>query len=180
MVRGRLSVGEAPISFRDRSRGASKMNWRQQLNFLRHLGRLYRFRFPRTSRLLAFGLVGGSGFVVDSAFYFGLQWLGASHLLARFLSFWPAVSWNWWLNRVVTFRDRPAMPRTGQWGRFAATSLTGLAVNFGSYWALTSWVPLFARERFLALALGVAIGSLVNFAAANRFVYRPAPPGGTG
>ena len=49
MVRGRLRVKELPIDFRDRSMGSSKMNWRQQLNFLRHLYRLYRCKFGRTA-----------------------------------------------------------------------------------------------------------------------------------
>ena len=41
MVRGRLRVREVPIAFADRRRGRSKLNWRQQLNYLRHLCRLY-------------------------------------------------------------------------------------------------------------------------------------------
>ena len=41
MVRGRLRVREVPIAFADRRRGASKLRWRQQLDYLRHLGRLY-------------------------------------------------------------------------------------------------------------------------------------------
>ena len=46
-----IAVKELPIDFRDRSVGSSKMNWRQQLNFLRHLYRLYRCKF---GRVLAF------------------------------------------------------------------------------------------------------------------------------
>ena len=42
MVRGRLRVGEVPIAFDDRRRGKSKPGWRQRLDYLRHLGRLYR------------------------------------------------------------------------------------------------------------------------------------------
>ena len=49
MVRGQLRVKELPIDFRDRSMGSSKMNWRQQLNFLRHLYRLYRYKFGGTA-----------------------------------------------------------------------------------------------------------------------------------
>ena len=41
MVRGRLRVGEVPITFDDRRRGKSKLGWRQRLDYLRHLGRLY-------------------------------------------------------------------------------------------------------------------------------------------
>ena len=45
MVRGRLRVKEVPICFCDRGLGTSKLGWRRQLDFLRHLCCLYRFRF---------------------------------------------------------------------------------------------------------------------------------------
>ena len=143
MVRGQLRVKELPIDFRDRSLGSSKMNWRQQLNFLRHLCRLYRFKFGWTARVLCFVLVGTSGLVIDVAGYLGLQWIGLEHRLARFLSFWPAVTWNWRLNRSFTFGERHREPRVRQWGKFVAGSLLGLTLNVGSYTVLTSFVDFF-------------------------------------
>ena len=180
MVRGRLRVRELPIDFRDRSLGSSKMNWRQQLNFLRHLSRLYRFRFGGAARLLCFGLVGASGLAVDVACYLGLQWMGLEHRLARFLSFWPAVTWNWRLNRSLTFGERPPQPRVRQWGKFAAGSLAGLTLNVGGYTILTSLVDFFATRRLAALLLGVLLGTLVNFLLANLYVYRPNSAAGAG
>jgi len=172
MVRGQLRVKELPIDFRDRSLGSSKMNWRQQLNFLRHLCRLYRFKFGGIARVLCFGLVGASGFLIDVAGYLCLQWIGLEHRMARFLSFWPAVTWNWRLNRSLTFSERPPQPRVRQWGKFVASSLVGLTVNVGSYTLLTSYVDLFAHRRLLALLLGVVLGTLFNFLLANLYVYR--------
>ncbi len=171
MVRGKLRVREVPIRFDDRRRGSSKLNWRQQFAFLRHLQRLYLFRFGLPARLLSFGAVGVTGLIIDTGFYLGLQWAGLGHLLARFLSFWPAVTWNWRLNRALTFSDRPPAPRAAQWARFAVSSLIGLATNVGSYALLTSLVDLFARHRLLALLAGVVIGSAANYATATRFVY---------
>ncbi len=171
MVRGSLRVREVPIRFADRRQGSSKLNWRQRVAFLRHLQRLYLFRFGLPARLLSFGAVGATGLIIDTGFYLGLQWVGLGHLLARFLSFWPAVTWNWRLNRAVTFRDRPPTATAAQWARFAVSSLIGLATNVGSYALLTSLVDLFARQRLLALLAGVAVGSAVNYATAARFVY---------
>lgn len=172
MVRGQLRVKELPIDFRDRSLGSSKMNWRQQLNFLRHLYRLYRHKFGGPARLLCFGLVGASGLVIDVAVYFGLQWIGLEHRLARFLAFWPAVTWNWRLNRSFTFGERRREPHVRQWGKFVAGSLIGLSVNVGGYTILTSLIDFFASHRLLALLLGVLLGTVVNFLLANLFVYR--------
>ena len=171
MVRGRLRVGEVPIDFRDRSVGFSKMNWRQQIRFLRHLSRLYNHKFGSMARIPLFSAVGATGLAVDLVCYLGLQWAGVEHRLARFLSFWPAVSWNWALNRGFTFSERARQPHLGQWARFTASSLIGLGVNVGSYALLTSYVGFFDRHRLLAFFCGVGLASLVNFVVADQYVY---------
>ncbi len=172
MVRGRLRVAEVPIDFADRDRGASKMGLRQQARYLRHLKRLYLHRFGGFARMLSFGAVGASGFVVDLVVYLGLQAFGVEHRLARFLSFWPAVSWNWWLNRRVTFDDRPRHAPARQWGRFVVASLIGFAVNVGSYLVLTSFVAVFARQPLLAFFFGIVLGGGINFLVSTLYVYR--------
>ena len=176
IVRGRLVVHEVPIAFRDRRHGSSKMTWRQQLDYLVHLGRLYRFRFPAPARFACFALVGASGFVIDLACWQSLQAAGLGHRWARFLSFWPAVTWNWRVNRRVTFGDRPRERALRQWTRFVASSLIGLSANVGTYLALTAGIAFFDRHRLLALVFGVAAGAAANFLVADRFVYRAAIP----
>ena len=176
IVRGGLRVSEVPIRFDERQGGSSKLTWRQQLAFLRHLFRLYRYRFGLPVRLLSFGAVGATGLILDTTVYLGLQAVGLGHLLARFLSFWPAVTWNWRLNRVLTFDDRASAPAVGQWTRFAFASTVGLATNVGSYAALTGLVETFKARPLLALFAGVAIGSAANFAVATHFVYRRRRP----
>ncbi|HEY7090233.1 MAG TPA: polyprenol monophosphomannose synthase, partial [Tepidisphaeraceae bacterium] len=44
------NVVEVPIHFAERARGKSKMSLREQVRYLKHLGRLYEHRFPRMSR----------------------------------------------------------------------------------------------------------------------------------
>ena len=172
MVRGRLRVKEVPIDFSDRTLGASKMSWRQRINFVRHLYRLYIHQFGGLARLLCFGLVGASGFVIDVGCYLCLQWAGVEHRLARFLSFWPAVSWNWRLNRGMTFSERPWQPRARQWAKFVVSSFLGLGANVGVYTVLTSYVDIFARHRLLAFCCGVGLGGIANFLVSNLYVYR--------
>ena len=172
VVRGRLRVQEVPIAFRDRERGASKMGLSTQVAYLRHLHRLYLAKFGGPARIASFLAVGASGFVVDVACYVSLQALGVEHRLARFLSFWPALTWNWRLNRMLTFAERPRRPPARQWVQFALTSLLGLGVNVGGYALLTTFVEPFAQHRLPALIVGVALGSVVNYLFANGYVYR--------
>ena len=124
------------------------------------------------ARLLRFGLVGASGFAVDLAFYLALQWVGLDHRVARFVSFFPAASWNWLLNRTVTFSERAPDSRARQWARFVTSSVAGLGVNAGSYAALTSLTSFFDHHRMLALLIGIGLGGFLNYALATRYVYR--------
>lgn len=59
MIKARCrKVVEVPIEFSDRLHGKSKLTVRQQLEYLRHLCRLYRFRYPLAAPLtLLLGLV---------------------------------------------------------------------------------------------------------------------------
>ena len=173
MVRGRFEgVEEVPIRFVDREVGESKMTLRQQFNYLRHLRRLYLHRFGSLAEFFHFGVVGASGFVIDLTCYFLVQWLfGLSHTVARAISFWPAVSWNWALNRRTTFDERKRRPRVRQWIEFVLSSLVGFTISWGSYYLLTSYVAWFAAYPVAALVSGVLIASLFNFTAASFFVY---------
>ena len=139
---------------------------------MRHLGRLYANRYGSLARAFRFGLVGASGLAVDAAFYIGLQAVGLEHRMARFLSFWPAATWNWLHNRRGTFLDRSGRKRAGEWARFVGSSLLGLAANFGSYAVLTTYLEVFDRHRLVAFASGLAVGSICNFLLATVYVFR--------
>ncbi|MFQ3171956.1 MAG: dolichol-phosphate mannosyltransferase [Oleispira sp.] len=174
MVKGQFaSPAEQPIHFKDREFGESKLDFKEQLLYLRHLRRLYKFKFPTASEFLQFGFVGSTGFIIDSLIYFSLQlFLGLNHVTARAISFWPAVTWNWFWNRTVTFTDRDKSKKLTQWLSFVMTSLGGFAINFGSYTLLTKYVPFFIENPFLAFILGVVMGMGFNFMVARVFVFR--------
>lgn len=172
MVRGDFDgVDEIPIGFRDRLHGDSKMTLRQQFNYLRHLRRLYLARFGGVAEFLHFGVVGASGFVVDLIFYYLFQMFGVPHGVARGLSFWPAVTWNWLMNRTTTFGDRERRPRGRQWVEFVMTSGVGFTFSYGTYLVLTGNVAFFDDYRLLAFVAGVGAASTFNFIASSLFVY---------
>lgn len=172
MVRGNFDrVIELPIGFKDREVGDSKMNFNQQLKYLQHLRRLYFYKFRNWTEFVHFGVVGASGFVVDVIFYFLFQALGVPHQIARGLSFWPAVSWNWMLHRQGTFSHRPRRAKLRQWLEFVFASMVGFSFNWSVYLALTGEFAFFDQYRVLALMIGVVSASLFNFAASSWFVY---------
>src|SRR6185369_9760502 len=103
------NIREVPITFADRVHGESKLNLKEQLNYLRHLSRLYKHRYPFITTFTQFALVGLTGMAVDLACLAALLlWLPFS--TARGVAIWLAMTWNFWLNRRFTFaesNDRP-------------------------------------------------------------------------
>jgi len=174
-VKGRFKKpGEVPIHFSERKFGESKLNLKEQLFFLRHLRRLYQYRYPAWAEFIQFGMVGSTGVVVDLAIYLTLQSLfGIDHRVARAYSFIAAASWNWALNRLITFTYRQKMSKLIQLPAFLVTSSMGFSVNWGSYTVLTGYVPFFNAHRIIALLIGVLLGMGLNFMAARAFVFRP-------
>jgi dolichol-phosphate mannosyltransferase len=175
IVKGGIdNVVEVPIQFSDRQHGESKLSAAEQVRYLRHLRRLYQYRYTTLAEFVQFALVGGSGFVLDVTLYLLLQWIGGlPHTTARAISFWPVVTWNWAANRVLTFSHRPHGSRLAQWLHFVVTCCIGFAINYGSYYLLTRYVPFFGEHRLLALVTGVALGMGSNFLMASLFVFRP-------
>jgi putative flippase GtrA len=82
-------------------------------------------------QLIQFGLVGSSGFVVNTLVYvFALRVLGLDYHLAAVLAFCVAVTNNFVWNRAWTFRHRrDASHAALQGARFLAVSLAALIPN---------------------------------------------------
>lgn len=175
LVKGEFKKpGEVPIHFIDRVHGESKLTWKEQVRYLRHLRRLYQYRFPFLAEFVQFGIVGASGFAVDLLAYLGFQALiGLGHLPARAVSFWVAATWNWAWNRALTFSHRQRTSKLVQWPSFVLTSLLGFAINVGSYYVLTNYVPYFIEHRIPALVIGVLLGFGLNFLTARLLVFLP-------
>lgn len=172
MVRGHFDgIMEVPIDFQDREIGESKMNFTQQFRFLRHLRRLYTAKFGTLGEFVNYGMVGASGFIVDLLFYYLFQAAGLEHQVARALSFWPAVTWNWRLNRSATFGERKRRPGARQWLEFVLTSLVGFSLNWGVYVTLTAQSDFFDTYRLLALIAGISVASIFNFVLSSLYVY---------
>jgi dolichol-phosphate mannosyltransferase len=58
-------IYEVPIHFRNRKLGKSKLSFKEQLKYIRHIRRLYIYKYPELSYLAQFLVVGGLGVVVN-------------------------------------------------------------------------------------------------------------------
>jgi dolichol-phosphate mannosyltransferase len=163
-------VREVPIQFRDRLHGESKLSFKEQLNYLRHLRRLYVYKLGHAGRLFQFVLVGSTGMVVDLLVYaLALSILPLQ--AARGLAIWLAMSWNFLLNRRLTYSDADRKPIWGQYVLFCLSCSLGAIVNWGVSVGLTEMIPLFDRWKLLAAMVGVLTGTIFNYVLSCRVAF---------
>jgi putative flippase GtrA len=111
-------------------------------------------------QLVKFGLVGGTGYLVNLAVFAVLaDSLGAHYVVAAIAAFGVAVSNNFFWNRHWTFAARDGHPGF-QAARFFAVSLAALAVNLVVLEALIAGTSL---RALTAQAIAVAVAMPFNF-----------------
>lgn len=111
-------------------------------------------------QLLKFGIVGGSGYLINLAVFALLTaGLGAHYAAAAVVAFGVAVSNNFFWNRHWTFAARDGHPGF-QAARFFAVSTAALLVNLAVLEALISGT---SAHDVTAQAIAVAIAMPFNF-----------------
>jgi putative flippase GtrA len=119
-------------------------------------------------------MIGSAGFIVNSLALSAVLYL--VHLdkyAAWFPAFLVAVTFTWWGNRTLTFRDAAASKGLVQeWGKFVVANSLGAAANFATYFVLIRFAPLPLGYPLVAIAGGTLVGLVFNFAASKRFVFR--------
>lgn len=117
--------------------------------------------------LVRFGLVGGSGLLVNLAVYTLLLRLGWSVTPAGALAFTVALGSNYYLNRRFTFREAaPGCPWRGVL-RFSAVGLVVLAPNL----ALLNLFVLVGVSKVLAQVFAVWGVWPLSFTASRRLAF---------
>ena len=182
-----ITVREIPYTFENRRLGKSKLDasiYGTGIEYLRAVWKLYRSKRLRESaerrksvRFLSkaarFFTVGASGFginyLVSMMFASGLTDFWYVH--ANAFGIMASISTNFVLNKVWTFEDRDfGCKRTvSQYGRFAAFSSLGAAVQLGAvYWL----VDTHGVSYPLALFTAIAVAALSNFILNKKLTFR--------
>jgi len=163
-------VVEIPIHFENRRFGTSKLTLKQQLLYLRHVRRLYVFKYGVWTQLLQFLVVGGLGTLVN---LFLLTLLIAARVpMAAAVAGAIALSmcFNFVLNRRFSFSQARRKPWRPQFASYIAASSVGAIINYA--------VTLFALGHLtgappqLAAVAGIAAGTSFNFVTSRYLVFR--------
>lgn len=165
-----MRVREFPLNFAARREGTSKLDRAVLFDFLaglydKTLGRVIPTRFA------LFGTVGALGVVVHYAVLAALL-AGPVKMFwqAQLAAVLTAMSFNFWLNNWLTYRDKRLIgwgATLRGWAGFCLTCAVGGFANVavatllegrGAHWAL-------------AALCGILIGSVWNYALSSRFVW---------
>ncbi|MFJ1745410.1 glycosyltransferase [Streptomyces sp. NPDC088116] len=167
---------EVPFVFRDRFAGESKSTAKEGLRFLRHLVEL-RTASP-VARMIAFGLIGLTGFVPNLLALYGLTAAGAHYLAAEVLANQFGVLWNFLLIEVLLFRSRRAHRHwADRVGRFALLANADLLLRIP---LIALFVADFGMGVLPATATALLATFVLRFAGTEALVYMPKRQRGKG
>jgi len=167
-------VMEIPIVFADRVEGQSKLGLKAQIDYLRHLGRLYAYRYPLFLEFFKFCLVGLTGLVVDTAVLVSLvDHASLDPRFAAVFAFAAAVSWNYLFNRIWAFRSGRSTPIPSSYVFFVSICLAGLGVRIGVMHLLIAYAGMGVKPWYiLASFIGIAAATAFNFLGSKYVAFR--------
>ncbi len=156
-------VAEVPFKFSSRYDGESKLNARQQIEYLKHLYSLM-WRKGEMLNFAKFCLVGGSGVLVNMGLYWILTRFGGLYTtLAATISIETSILSNFILNNFFTFRLRNVpgtKPFFQRLLKFNLFSLAGMGINLGLLWLFHNYMGI---HDLLSMFLAILIVTLWNY-----------------
>ncbi|NLE28347.1 MAG: glycosyltransferase family 2 protein [Phycisphaerae bacterium] len=164
------NIREIPIHFTDRRFGQSKLNLKEQLNYLKHIKRLADYKFGLVSRFFQFCAVGGTGMVVDLCFYSLFLFWTMPIPIARALAIIVAMTWNFNINRRLTFSHSRYGNIFTQYLRFSSSCAAGALISWLVAMSLAK-SPFFSQHLLLAAVMGIMAGTGFNFLLSFKWVF---------
>ena len=165
-----LKVKDFPMNFSARRSGESKLDRAVAFDFL---AGLYDKSFGRVipTRFAMFATVGALGVIVHMAILYALMLgVGTQFSWAQAVATFGAMTFNFWLNNFLTYADRRLdKPDRMFWGwiSFIAACSIGAFANV----AVATTLFDFGVHEVGAALVGIAIGSVWNYALSSRFVW---------
>ena len=168
-ARGTLRIAELPFVFAERQHGESKLDTRVALDFAALV--LAKFTNDTVSfRFLLFCLVGLTGIAIHMAVLLFTAGLGMRFGWAQTVATFAAITWNFVLNNMFTYRDQ----RLAGWQfvtglvRFQVICAVGAISNVG----IASVIYRYDPDWWIAGLGGALMGAVWNYVVSAAFVWR--------
>jgi len=167
------SIQEVPITFRDRIHGESKLTVKEQINYLRHLLKLYESKYKGSFQFAKFCAIGASGAIVDLMIFTTLLAFLIPTGVARAIAIALAMSWNFILNVQLTFAKSSQRPLWLLYGLFCISCSFGAGVNWTVSMLLLEYgSDIFRTWPVAAAVVGILAGTAFNFVCSKFLVFK--------
>jgi dolichol-phosphate mannosyltransferase len=174
-ARGQIRwIAETGYIFRERVAGASKVTWKQYVEYIQHLITL-RCSLWQGSRLLRFGVVGFSGVFVDLGVFYVLRtMLGLALTRSAICSSEIAIINNFLWNDLWTFGDvaRQQQGSRKRFRRFLKFNLVCLAGSILNVSIVNFLFNIVHVNEYLAKLIAIAMITFLNFWLNSKLSWR--------
>ncbi|MBT5381760.1 MAG: glycosyltransferase family 2 protein [Phycisphaerae bacterium] len=169
-------VVEVPIHFSTRQLGESKLSLRVQLQYLTHIVRLARWKFPGWSSFVPFAMVGVSGIAVYAGLLWLFQeWLGGriSEDLLIIMAIVITMAWNFVFDRWLAFWYARQQSIARQFVGFLLVCSIPVLVNFFvTRWLLGDDVVVTPAAGVIGALVGSVAGVVFNWMFVRAMVFK--------
>lgn len=171
LLRNGAKILEIPITFETRKYGASKLAFRDQVEFLINL---LRIRFQKSKEFFKFCVVGTNGVFVNMGLFIILtRTLGMKLEYASPIAIEISIISNFILNNIWTFRARSV--KSSLLKRFVKFHIVAFSAGVVNYITLLSLVYGLGFLDVIANLVGIAAATLVNYILNSRWTWKKYP-----
>ncbi len=123
-------------------------------------------------RLFKFAVVGGIGFLVDTAVFSLFYYLVEIPIFSsRVIAFVVAATATWAGNRAFTFGDREQSAKAKQWQKHMVAALCSAIPNLGVFKLVIFAFGDQGVMPFVALVAGILVGMFSNYFLSSKWVF---------
>lgn len=166
-----LKVKEVAYEFREREHGESKLDTVAMWEYFMLLADKVIGRFVPV-RLISFGLVGATGVAVHLlALSLAFQFAGLTFLYAQSAATLTAMTNNFFLNNMITYRDRRlrgVRSLIKGWVTFVLTCSIGAVSNVG----VAGWLYEQNQYWLVSALAGILVGTIWNYAVSSIYTWQ--------
>jgi dolichol-phosphate mannosyltransferase len=130
-------------------------------------------RYGNLSRFGQFCLVGASGMCIDlSTYYLLLRAANIPFQVSSALAILLAMTWNFWLNRRLTFSYSRTENLVAQYFKFVSACALGNTISWLISIGLPHFNVFFNQHLVIAKFVGIIVGTFFNFTTSLLWVFK--------
>ena len=162
IIKGKYeNIKEIPITFIDRVNGKSKAGIKEIFYYLQNLVGYLPYKRNVVKEFFKFAFVGGIGTLINVAILYLLtEKVGIYYLVSAIFSFVVAMTSNFFLNKIWTFKENLVSSIKSKYLQFSLVSITALLLNLFFLYVFTE---IFGIYYMISQVLAIGIALIINF-----------------